>query len=149
MTTVDYPALAKISYETALFYAKAMNQRISYLSRQAPGVSVRLASQCQQALRETEKEMISPLMKDDFYTASIRKWFNIVLFERVNSDVKLENQASQVLEEAYKMRSLHEAAFLAETLDCDPDFNASRRAFVHASQMYDQGIPRLHPEALD
>lgn len=139
MDPTDYAALAQTSYEAALFYVENALKR--------KHVPYALSVRCKNALSETKTEMETSGMKDDIYTASIRKWFNISLYEEASSNSSRLSKANAVLEEAYKMRSLHEAAFLANALDePTPDFDASRRSFANLVSIYNREIPTLQSE---
>jgi hypothetical protein len=142
---------AHSSYKTALFYAdnacKLMNHH---------NMSGSLRRELPKILKETAEEMSSVANKDYFYTASVRKWYNILFYEKVKSNTgeSLYNLAADTLDKAYKMRDLFERNFSAGNFDSELEvpprdvallfkFKASQREFANAVLNYESRIPIL------
>lgn len=129
---------AHSSYKTALFYADSAIKSQRY--RQGP-----MDPESSNILRDTQKEMESAATKDYFYTASVRKWYNIAFYEKVKryhtDKPSFYSLAADALEKAYKMRDVHEQCFLGEA--SEDDLDAAKRNFANAVVSYESKIPVL------
>lgn len=126
------------SYKTALFYAKAALAKIEHLK--LPSSFPR--REALEIISETEKEMSTPGLKDYFYSACVRKWYNIKFYENFSSgESSRYSFAANALDKAYTMRDLHERSFLGE--DVEDKLNASKRELYEAFSSYESKIPIL------